>query len=271
MCVPLVYFFLSAVVLHNVAAGGVYCAKTARARAAALGLAYPGVHGAPYLYGPAHHGTHHGMMPPRPQPYQQTDPELGETNPNMASYKQSQQEVRSLDDRIHKQTHSRNWHGPYSPVRGEYTGDPVLSFPRGRSVMNRESNFEQVKHVAPPSLAEAPGRPDLVNWDPQGRNKPTRFVYNEHDLVVDESVPNRRDMSVSGLRMPQGRGHGAYPSGLTGYGRLREVPVLRSSGITNRAMTSQNPADGRPRRIGFSGRLAHPPYRRLNVEQFFSR
>ncbi|XP_068592166.1 uncharacterized protein [Cebidichthys violaceus] len=253
MSVPLV-FFLSAVVLHSVSAGGVYCAKTARARAAALGLDYPGVHGAPYLSGPARRGMHPSMMPFRPQPYKKLD----ETEPNMASHKRSQQDVRSLDDRIHKQTHSRTRHGTRSPVQSEYASERVLSLPRGRSVFNRKSNFEEVKHVAPPTLAEAPGQPDLVNWDPRGRNKPLSFVHNEHDSVVDEFVPNRRDMSLSGLPLPQSRGHGAYPSVLTGYGRVRQVPVLRSSGFTNGATSSQNLAVGRPERIGFSGRLAHP-------------
>ncbi|XP_031708302.1 uncharacterized protein LOC116386338 [Anarrhichthys ocellatus] len=251
MCVPLV-FFLSAVVLHSVSAGGVYCAKTARARAAALGLDYPGVHGAPYLSGPARRGMQPSMMPFRPQPYKKLD----ETEPNMASHKQSQQHMRSLDDRIHKQTHSRTWHGTRSPVQSEYATARVLSLPRGRSVFNRKSNFEEVKHVARPTLAESPGRPNLVNWDPRGRNKPLSFVHNEHGSVVDESVPNRHDMSLSGL--PQSRGHGAYPSALTGYGRVRAVPVLRSSGFTNRAMSSRNPAVGRPEWMGFSGRLAHP-------------
>ncbi|XP_034410057.1 uncharacterized protein LOC117745680 [Cyclopterus lumpus] len=268
MCVPLVVF-LSAVVLHSVSAGGVYCAKTARARAAALGLDYPGVHGAPYRSGAAHHGMHPDMRPFGPQPYKNNDPELDQTGPNMASYKQSQQDWRSLDDRIHKQTHSRTLPGTSSQVQSEYTTDQALGLPRGRSVINRKSNFEEVKHVAPPTLAVAPGRPDLVNRDPQGRNKQLSFVYNKHSLV-DESVPNRRDMSPSGLPLPPSGGHGTYPSGLTGSGFVRRVPVYRSSGITKGAPTSgQNLAVGRPKRIGFSGRLAPPLYRPLNVKRLF--
>ncbi|XP_044064402.1 uncharacterized protein LOC122881827 [Siniperca chuatsi] len=275
MCVPLVVF-LSAIVLHSVSAGGVYCAKTARARAAALGLDYPGVHGAPHLYGPAHHGMHPGTMPFRPQLYNNNDHEFSETGPNMASYRQSQPGVRSLDDKIHKRAYPRSFestyllnHGTYNPVQSEYTTDQVLSFPRGQSVINRKSNFEEVKHVAPPTLSEAPGQPDLVNWDPQGRNKPLSFVYNAHDLVV-ESVPDRRPSS--GLPLPQSWGHGTYQRGLTGYGLGREVPVLGSSRFTSkdpvRAMTRQGPAVGRLNKIRFPVNLAQPLHRSLSVKPF---
>ncbi len=251
---------------------------SAVARAASLGLDYPGVHGAPDIYGPAHHGMHPDTTPFRPQPYN-NDPELAETEPNVASYRQNQPGVKSLDDRIRNQAHQRSSestfllsHDTYNPVQKEYTTDQALSFPRGRSVINRKSNFEEVKHVAPPTLSEAPGQPDLVNWDPQGRNKPLSFVYNEHDLAVDESVPNRRGMSLSGLPLPQSRSHGTFRRGLSGYGLGREVPVLGLSRFTNkdhvRAMTSRGPAAGRLKRIRFPVHLAQPLHRSLNVKQF---
>ncbi|KAK5861929.1 hypothetical protein PBY51_017366 [Eleginops maclovinus] len=223
MCV-LLLVFLSSIVLHSVSAGGVYCAKTARARAAALGLDYPGVHGAPDIYRPAHHGMHHSMMAPRPQPENNNDPEMGATEPNMAYNRQPG--VLSLGDRIHGEGQPRSLHGAYSPVQTEYTTDQVLSLPRGRSLTNHKSNFNQVKHVAPPTLAEALGQPDLVNRDPQGRNKPFSHVYNKHNLLVDKSVPDRHGMSLSRLPLPQSRGHGAYQRGFIGYGLRREVPVL---------------------------------------------
>lgn len=174
----------------------------------------------------------------------------------------------SQDKRIIKQAQPRGSestfllsHGTYNPVQSEYTADQVLRLPRGQSVINPKPNFEEVKHVAPPTLAEAPGQSDLVSWDPQGRNKPLSFVYNEHDLVVDESVPNRRGVSLNGLPLPQSRGHGTYQRGPTGYGLGREVPVLSSSGFTNkahvRAMMSQGPV--------FSKRIRLPG---LNVKQF---
>ncbi|TDH11520.1 hypothetical protein EPR50_G00061720 [Perca flavescens] len=203
MCVPLVVF-LSAIVLHPVSAGGVYCAKTARARAAALGLDYPGVHGAPGLYGPAHHGMPPSRLPFRPQPYNNNYPQLDETESNMASYRQSQPEVRSLYDRTHKRAHPRSWHRTYNPGQSEYTTNQVLSLIRGWSVINRKPNFEEVKHVAPPTQAEAPGQPELMNWPPKGRKNPFSFVHNEHDFGVDESVPNGRGIFLSGLPPKQG-------------------------------------------------------------------
>ncbi|XP_033959154.1 uncharacterized protein [Pseudochaenichthys georgianus] len=249
MCV-LLLLFLSSIVLHSVSAGGVYCAKTARARAAALGLDYPGVHGGPDLYRPPHHGMHHSMMAPRPQPENNNDPGWGATEPNMAS----------------NEGHPRSLHGAYRPVQAEYTTDQVLGLPRERSLFHRKSNFKQVKHVAPPSLAEAPGQPDLVNRDPRGRNKPLSHVYNKYNLLVDESVPNRHGMS-------QSRGHGAHQRRFTGYGLRREVPVLSSYGIMNsghiRATTSSKPAVDRRKWIRFPGLLPQPLHQRLNVKQYF--
>ncbi|TNN89111.1 hypothetical protein EYF80_000399 [Liparis tanakae] len=210
------------------------------------------------------------MRPFGPQPYKNNDPDLDETEPNMASYKQSQQEVRSLDDRRHGQTHFRTSPGAYSPVQSEYASDQALGLPRRRSVINRKSNFDEVKRVAPPTPAVASSRPDLVNRDPQGRNKPLSFVHNKRGRVVDESVPNGREMSLSGLPQPPSGGHAAYPGGRTGYGLQRRVPVFRSSGNANGAQTSgQKLAVGRPKRIGHSDRLAAPLYRRLNVKPAF--
>ncbi|XP_018555394.1 uncharacterized protein LOC108899440 [Lates calcarifer] len=268
MCVPLVVF-LSALVLHSVSAGGAYCAKTARARAAALGLDYPGVHGAPDFY-----EMQPGTMLLRPQPYENNDPESDKTEPNMASYRQTQPEVRLLAVSAHKQAYPRRSEsalGTHNPVRREYTTNQVLSFPRGQSVSNRKSNFEEVKHVAPQTRVKAPGLSDLVYWDPQGRSKPFSFVYNKHDLVVDESVPNRRGMSLSGLPLPQSQGHGTYQRGLTGFGLGGEVPVLASSRFPNkghvRAMTGQTPVFGR-QRIVLRDRLPQSFLRNLNVRQF---
>jgi len=187
------------------------------------------------------------MMAPRPH---NNDPGWGATEPNMAS----------------NEGHPRSLHGAYRPVQTEYTTDQVRSLPRERSLIHRKSHFKQVKHVAPPTLAEAPGHPDLVNRDPQGRNKPRSHVYNKHDLLVDESVPNRRGMS-------QSMGHGAHQRRFPGYGLRREFPVLSSYGIMNnghiRATTSSKPAVDRRKWIRFPGRLPQPLHQRLNVKQYF--
>lgn len=245
-----------------------------------MGLDYPGVHGAPDLYGPAHHGMQPRTMPFRLE-FHNNNGGLAETEPepNMASYRQNQPAVTSLDDRIHKQAHPKGFESTflvsrdtYNPLQSEYTTDQVVRLPRGPSVINRKSNFEGVKHVAPPTLAVASSQSDLVNWDPQGRNKALSFVYNEHDLVVDESVPNRRGVALTRLRLPQSRGHGPYQRGLTGYGLQRKVPVLGSSGFTHkphvRVMTGRGPAVGTLKRIRFPGHLAQPLHSSLNVKQF---
>ncbi|XP_056237290.1 uncharacterized protein LOC130172532 isoform X2 [Seriola aureovittata] len=278
MCAPLVVF-LSATVLHSVSAGGVYCAETARARAAALGLEYPGVHGAPDLHTAAHHVMMHpGTVPSEPRPYENNDPELGATESNMASYEQNQPGLRSLHDGAQAHTRSSETtfllsSGTYLPVQSEYSINQELSFPREHSASDHKSDFfEEVKHAAPSTWVEAPGWSDLVNWNPQGRRKPLSFVYNKLDLAVDESVPNRRGMSLSGLPLPQSRGHGTYQRGLTGFGLRREVPVLASSRFHNkghvRAMTGRSPVFGRRERIGLPDHLAQSLRRNLNVKPF---
>ncbi|CAK6964356.1 uncharacterized protein LOC121905832 [Scomber scombrus] len=240
-----------------------------------MGLDYPGVHGALDLSGPAHLEMH-------PSPSLLRPPIYNNNVPNMAHYRPNQPAVSPLYDWTHKQADPRSSesttllqrHGTYTPVQTEYTTDQLLSFPRGHSVSNHKSNFEEVKHVAPPTLAEASGQSDPVNRDPQGRNKPLSFVYNKHDLVVDGSVPNRHGMSLSGFNLPQSRGHGTYQRGpgLTGYGPGREVPRLGSSRFTNRdhvsALTSHGSAVGRPERIRIPGRHAQSLHRHLNVKRF---
>ncbi|CAB1429052.1 unnamed protein product [Pleuronectes platessa] len=271
MCVPLVVL-LSVVLLHSVSAGGSYCAKTARARAAALGLDYPGVHGAPEFSGPAHHEVHPDTMPLRPRPYEGSDRYLDEGEPHVASHGPAQHQVGSFDEGAHQQAHPKSSeslmsHGAYNPVQSEYT-----SFPRGQAESNHNSNFEEVKHVAPPTLFRASGQSDLANWDPQGRGGLLSFVDNKHNLVFDESAPNRRGMSLSGLPLPRSRGHGTYHRGLTGFGPSREVPVLASSHFPSkghvRAMINRSPAFGRQGKIRLPDHRLQSLHRNPGVKAF---
>ncbi|TKS82367.1 Granulocyte colony-stimulating factor receptor [Collichthys lucidus] len=82
-----------------------------------------------------------------------------------------------------------------------------------------------------------------------------------------------RGVALTGLRLPQSRGHGTYQRGLTGYGLQRKVPVLGSSGFTHkplhvRVMTGRGPAVGTLKRIRFPGHLAQPLHSSLNVKRF---
>ncbi|XP_034553844.1 uncharacterized protein LOC117822969 [Notolabrus celidotus] len=260
MHIPLL-IFLSAVVLRCASAGGSYCAKTARARAAALGLDYPGTHGAPDFSGPPHNEMHPLTIA---QSYLNNVGEMAETDPNMASYGQNQPGFRPLDERMRTQSQPRRFEPTFLPSHGiynpEYTPNQGLSFPRGRSVINHHSDFERVKHVAP----RAPGRPDLVQLNPHSHNKPPTFVQNEHDLVVDESVPNRRGVSLSGPPLLQSRGRATNQRG---YGLRRGAPMLGSAGFANkehgREMSSQGPVGRKLKRKRFPGRLSQPLNRRI--------
>lgn len=252
---------------------------SAVARAAALGLPYPGVHGAPDFQTPAHHVMHPGTLQPRPQPYENNHLKSGETESNTVLYRRNQPAVRTLDDRAHAQAHAGSSestfllnHGTYSPVQSEYTINQAPSLPREHSAGDRISDFEQVKHAAPSARVEAPGQPDLVNRDPQGRSKPLSFVYNKLDLAVDESVPNRRGMSPSGLFLPRSRGHSTYQRGPTGFGLGREVPVLASPRSTSkghiRRTTGRSPVIGRWERMRFPEHVIQSLHRNLNVKPF---
>lgn len=239
-----------------------------------MGLDYPGVHGAPDLSGPAHLELHPSPSLLRPPLYNNNVPNMAHYRPNQPAVSSYDWTHKQADPRTSESTTLLQRHGTYIPFQTEYTTDQLLSFPRGHSVSNHKSNFEEVKHVAPLTLAQAWGQSDPVNRDPQGHNKPLSFVYNEHDLVVDESVPNRHGMSLSGLNLPQSRGHGTYQRGpgLTGYGMVREDPLLGSSRFTNRGrgsgLTSHGSAVGRPERIRIPGHLAQSLHRHLNVKRF---
>lgn len=212
--------------------------------AAASGVDSSRVHSA------AHYGPRTGPLPSRPQPYNRDDHGRGAVRPLMASHRQNHPGVKSVGVRVHKQAHPRALEstlslsrGTSSPVQSEYTADPVPRLPRGRSVINRKSYFEEVKPAAPPVLPTAPGRPNAAIWDPQGQTKPGSFVYREQDFVDDESAPNRHGVFWSGFSLPRGWSHSPYQRGLTGYGPAREAAAPRS----DVPAMSRGPVDGMKR------------------------
>ena len=208
----------------------------------------------------------------RPRLYEGRDPYLDEGEPDVASDGHHQHHVGSFHDGARQQAHPRSSEstsllsrGAYNPVQSEHT-----SFPRGQTDSNHNSNSEEVKHVAPPTLFQASGQSDLANRDPQGRGESPSFVYNKHNLVFDESAPNRRGMSLSGLPPPRSRGHGTYHRGLTGFGPSREVPVLASSRFPSkghvRAVINRSPSFGRRGKIRLPDHRLRSLHRNLGVK-----
>ncbi|KAI9999982.1 hypothetical protein NQD34_011825 [Periophthalmus magnuspinnatus] len=133
------FIILSAAWVHFVSAGGAYCAKTARARAAALGLDYPGVHGAPDLSGPppysAQHPSapHHQHFPNNPQP------------PAM-DYNTYYKPPREFP---HFQPAG---YGSHSPTQSNF----LSKLSGGGPQNNRKSNFEPVEHDGPLTHKQPP-------------------------------------------------------------------------------------------------------------------
>lgn len=181
-----------------------------------------------------HYGPRAGPLPSRLQPYNHNDHGWGEVKPLIASHGQNHPGVQFVGDRLHKQALPRGSEstlslsrGTSNPVQSEYAVDPVPRLPRGRSVINRKSYFEEVKPAAPPVLPAASGWPNAASWDPQGQTKPDSFVSRDHDLV-DKSAANRHGVFWSGFSLPWSWSHGPYQRGLTGYGPGREVAAPRS-------------------------------------------
>lgn len=251
---------------------------SAVAHAAALGFDYPGVHGAPDLFGPAHHGMIHDTVPARPHHYENAYPHAAGLEPDLAYNRRVQPKGRFLSDSAHKQAFPWGSESPfllrprtYEPVQTEYYNSQWLSLPRGHPFSNPKSNVAEVKHGAPSARHKAPGQSDLLNWDSEGQNAPLSFVYNEPDLVVDESVPNRYGMS--GFPLPQSRGHNAYKRGLglTGYILKRGVPVIGSFRLTRKdhvAAFGPGSAVGGSKRVRFPNRIAQPRLGGFNVKRF---
>ncbi|XP_055020024.1 uncharacterized protein LOC129411863 [Boleophthalmus pectinirostris] len=185
---------LSAAWVHFVSAGGAYCAKTARARAAALGLGYPGVHGAPDLSGPppffAQHPSapHHQHSPNNPQP------------PAM-DYNEFYNLPREFP---HFQpagygSHSLAQSNLLSKLSG---GEPVTSHP---------TNFEQVKHDGPLTQMQPPGMDKLMYRALESQKYPLPLVYNWPGMAVDAYVPNTHGTrGVKGPPLPLSPAYGVY-------------------------------------------------------------
>ncbi|XP_014843396.1 PREDICTED: uncharacterized protein LOC106918289 [Poecilia mexicana] len=247
----LLRWLLCTAVLHSVSAGGAYCAKTARARAAALGLAYPGVHGAPALSSPAI-----GLWHPSTFSFDDLPP----TESNMNSYEDDHNEAPS-DKPRYIGTHTRFpfSHGPFPEASRGQMADQILGVPRGLLDRRPESSLEEVNHVAPPTLVKAPSRPDPMNLHPQGRRKPFLFSRSKNNPAGDEFAPNRRGMPLTGHAPPLTLGHAAYQSGIN-----PEVPLLHSARFFQRRH-GWAPVRGFWKVVKRPGHLAKNPRRRLGV------
>ncbi|XP_005796006.1 uncharacterized protein LOC102228688 isoform X2 [Xiphophorus maculatus] len=221
----LLWWLLSTAVLHSVSAGGAYCAKTARARAAALGLKYPGVHGAPDFSSPAVH-----LLPPLTFSFDHLPP----TESNMNSYEDDHKKAPS-DNPRYIGTHARDSgrfpfsHGPFPQALRGQMADQIFGVPQGLLDRKPESSLEEVNHVALPTLAKASSRPDPMNLHPQGHRKPFLFRRSKNNPAGDEFAPNRRGMPLTGHAPLLTWGHAAYQSGIN-----PKVPLLHSARFLQR-------------------------------------
>lgn len=185
--------------------------------------------GSSRLLGGTHYGPPTGPLPSRLQPNNRNDHGQGAVKRLMVSPGQNHRGVKSVSDRVHKQVHP--WgsestlslsRGTSNPFQSEYTADLVPRLSRGPLVINRQPYFEEIKPAVP-------GIPKAARWDPQGQMTPGSFVYRDHDLVDDESAPNRHGVFRRGFSLPRSWSRGPYQRGLAGYGPGREAATPRSA------------------------------------------
>lgn len=182
-----IVIYLSAAWLPCVSAGGAYCAKTARARAAALGLKFPGDYGAPDLSGPPPYSALH----PREQNHR-----LFQNNPQPPAF-----------------LHNPPKEFPHFQPAGYGSvvqPNPRSGLPRGELLNNRQTNFVQVKRVDGPLAQSLPrGQVDFVDGPSESHRNKLEFAYNRLDPAVDAVVLNRH-----GVNGASGRSQAHVP----GYG-----------------------------------------------------
>lgn len=191
------------------------------ARAAALGLEYPGVHGAPDLSSPSA-----SLMHPKTFSFD----DLAPSEYSMNLYEGNELVEAPSEYPLYTKFQPMGFgrfplsHGPFMQASRGHTADQMLGFPRGQSVREPESSLE-VKHVAPPTLTKARSRADSMNLRPQGRRNPLLFSQSEHNPAGDESAPNRYGMALTEFAPLRSLGRAAYQGQIN---HEREVPFLRS-------------------------------------------
>lgn len=224
---------LSAAWLHCVSAGGAYCANSARARAAFLGLKFPGAYGAPDLSGPPPYPAlypqashHHQFFQNNPQP-PATDYNLLYNLPK---------------EFPHFQPAGHGGLVQTNPLR-------LSGLSGGEPLNNRQLNFAQVKRVVGPLMqTRPPGQTDFEDWASESHRKKLQFASNGRDAAADAIVPNRPGMSgLSGHFQPLSRSYSFYHM---------PYPVGAKPGVVYPAMGTR----GRPLR----GHSAWPGYGRVN-------
>ncbi|CAL1610288.1 unnamed protein product [Knipowitschia caucasica] len=221
---------LSSALIHTVSAGGAYCAKAARAQAAALGLNYPGLHGAPDLSGPPPYSAQH----PSVLQHQPSQPNLQSPLVNYEPF--------FFPPRVDPRSRPAAYGG-----HRLNQFNPLTSFSRGEPWNNQRPDLEPMMRVDPLTETQPSGQDQLVGpWGLDGEKKQFPFVYDGPGVAVDASVLSRNGISkVNGLPLPSIPGYGVYymvyPAG------------------------ARPAANGEPRRQTYgrrNGNARHPFYRR---------
>ncbi|CAB1333558.1 unnamed protein product [Coregonus sp. 'balchen'] len=189
--------YLSVLLIGCVIAGGSWCAKMARARAAAMGLDLPRTQFVPYHLRPTRHGkTTENNDGPKEAEFQHNGKIQGDGYPS---------------DWAYEQVFPRGFQ-PKPSTLNHYGSDPSLAdssvshsshTPRGEFISSHKPNFDQVKNSAPrPNVMVAPGQFEYSEKvDIRGYYKP----------IVVQPVPSRHGIAQSGVSRPQD--YGAVPYG----------------------------------------------------------
>lgn len=224
------------------------------ARAAALGLEYPGIYGAPDLSSPAA-----GLM--HSKTFSFDNPAAAEPNTN--SYRDIQVVGAPFDPTLYRQVLPRASggfqlsHDPYLQASRRHLADQMPHFSQGQFFGEPESSMEAVGHIAPPTLAEAPSRPYLATWHPQGHRGLLLSVHNERNPPGEKYAPQKRGLPYAGLSSLLSRIHASYHGGINPE---RAVPIPRSARLSHR----KRKWPGFWKGVRNAGRLARNPHQVLS-------
>nr|XP_023844329.1 uncharacterized protein LOC111964733 [Salvelinus alpinus] len=194
--------YLSVFLMSSVFAGGSWCANTARARAAALGLDLPRTQFVPYYLRP----TRHRSFDPIETHYENNyGPKEAEFEPILLHNGKIQRDGYPSDwaygqvfpRGFQPKPSTLNYHGSDPSLADSSVSHSVYT-PKGQFVSSHKPNFEQVKNSVPrPNVMVAPSQFEYSDKvDNRGYYKP----------VVVQPFASRRRTAQSVVSRPQSRG-----------------------------------------------------------------
>ncbi|CAL8288465.1 unnamed protein product [Merluccius merluccius] len=222
--------------LKPAAAGGIYCAKTARARAAALGLDYPGIHGAPGLDDTGQYGVHDYLPGSYRHDNRRYQPgiEAGQYNPDGDAKHLGPPAYGHLPHHHHHPPLPRTTKSEYTPPASALIYDPVWT---------HGGDGEQFEYVTPDPQGSSTDDLEENGVKGQDRARSGAFSAEGRDRSTGASDPASRDPYVGGYPRRRGISPRAYRNQRR-KGSSRLTPRGGASSVIGR-----HPSEGRAKGV----------------------